>query len=168
MGNGAGLWVLGAADCVLTLEGNTIAKNEAGQRGGGMKLNMDKNSQVNLISGLISENRSSGFGGGIDYTNHENPTLHLTNVLITGNRASRGAGIWACPTSETEVYSTLGGAFYGNKATGKTGGISILMKHQEMRSAMKEPIHRISSRFRATRRAQLPTFLFPVVLWAAV
>ncbi|MFR4579876.1 MAG: hypothetical protein ACLT76_09865 [Clostridium fessum] len=43
MGNGAGLWVLGAADCVLTLEGNTIAKNEAGQRGGGMKLNMDKN-----------------------------------------------------------------------------------------------------------------------------
>ena len=95
------------------MEGNTIAKNEAGQRGGGMKLNMDKNSQVNLISGLISENRSSGFGGGIDYTNHENPTLHLTNVLITGNRASRGAGIWACPTSETEVYSTLGGAFYG-------------------------------------------------------
>ena len=106
------------------MEGNTIAKNEAGQRGGGMKLNMDKNSQVNLISGLISENSSSGFGGGIDYTNHENPTLHLTNVLITGNRASRGAGIWACPTSETEVYSTLGGAFYGNKATGKTGGIS--------------------------------------------
>ena len=124
MGNGAGLWVLGEADCVLTLEGNTIAKNEAGQRGGGVKLNMDKNSQVNLISGLISENSSSGFGGGIDYTNHENPTLHLTNVLITGNRASRGAGIWACPTSETEVYSTLGGAFYGNKATGKTGGIS--------------------------------------------
>ena len=124
MGNGAGLWVLGEADCVLTLEGNTIAKNEAGQRGGGMKLNMDKNSQVNLVSGLISENRSSGFGGGIDYTNHENPTLHLTNVLITGNQASRGAGIWACPTSETEAYSTLGGAFYGNKATGKTGGIS--------------------------------------------
>ena len=44
----------------------------------------------------------------------------------------------------------------------------ILMKHQEMRSAMKESIHRISSRFRATRRAQLPTFLFPAVLWAAV
>ena len=39
MGNGAGLWVLGAADCVLTLEGNTIAKNEAGQRGGGIATN---------------------------------------------------------------------------------------------------------------------------------
>ena len=28
MGNGAGLWVLGAADCVLTLEGNTIARTK--------------------------------------------------------------------------------------------------------------------------------------------
>ena len=124
MGNGAGLYVIGAADCILTLEGNTISGNDAGQRGGGMKLDMDKNSQVNLISGLISENSSSGFGGGIDYTKHENPTLHLTNVLITGNQASRGAGIWSCPTSETEIYSTLGGAFYGNTATGSTGGIS--------------------------------------------
>lgn len=50
-----------------------------------MKLNMDKNSQVNLISGLISENRSSGFGGGIDYTNHE---TNASSYECSDNRKS--------------------------------------------------------------------------------
>lgn len=48
--------------------------------------------------------------------------LELTNVIITGNAAeggvnqSAGGGIWACPWAEVEVYSTVGGAIYGNTA----------------------------------------------------
>ena len=44
--------------------------------------------------------------------------VNLQNVVITENEASRGGGVWACPTSETETYSTLGGAIYRNTSKG--------------------------------------------------
>ena len=101
----------------ITLVDNTVDGNTADNRGGGLYFVQDKPDTIDLQSGTISNN-SAGWGGGIDYTVHDQETLVLTNVLITDNTAVRGAGIWACPTSETESYSTLGGAIYGNTAAG--------------------------------------------------
>lgn len=122
MGNGAGIDVLGDTGSYTKLDNNIISENNAGGRGGGIKLTLSKDSVVNLGSGTISDNTAESFGGGIDYSTHDMPALELQNVLITDNTAVRGAGIWACPTSETQIYSTLGGAIYGNHATGKISG----------------------------------------------
>ena len=119
MGNGAGIDVLGNTGSYTELDNNIISENYAGGHGGGIKLTLSKDSVVNLGSGTISDNTAGSFGGGIDYTTHDMPALELQNVLITDNTAVRGAGIWACPTSETQIYSTLGGAIYGNEASGE-------------------------------------------------
>ena len=103
----------------ITLADNTINGNTAYERGGGLYLVQNSPGTIKLQSGTISNN-SAKWGGGIDYTVHSMETLTLTNVLITGNSAVRGGGVWACPTSETESYSTLGGAIYDNTASGKT------------------------------------------------
>lgn len=103
----------------ITLIDNTVDGNTADNRGGGLYFVQDKPDTIDLQSGIISNN-SAGWGGGIDYTVHDQETLVLTNVLITDNTAVRGAGIWACPTSKTESYSTLGGAIFGNTATGRS------------------------------------------------
>ena len=116
MSDGAGLNVLGT-DTKITLNQNIITENSAGGRGGGMKLRLFGTSELKLKSGEISSNKAT-IGAGIDYTGHDMIPLKLRNVLITGNQAARGAGIWACPTSETTAYSTLGGAIYGNTAKG--------------------------------------------------
>ena len=117
MSDGGGLDVLGT-DTQITLEKNIIKGNYAGNRGGGIRFKLSEASNLELKSGEISDN-SANWGAGIDYTGHEMIPLKLQNVLITGNQAVRGAGIWACPTSETVSHSTLGGAIYGNTATGK-------------------------------------------------
>ena len=106
----------------ITLAGNEICNNISSERGGGLYLVQDKPDTIDLQSGIISGN-SAAWGGGIDYTVHSQEALILQDVLITGNTAVRGAGIWACPTSETESYTTLGGAIYGNNAIGSTQGI---------------------------------------------
>lgn len=119
MGSGAGINILGGNGSSVSLSDNTVTKNDAGDRGGGIKLSLSKDCHLSLTSGTISENSAVNFGGGIDYTTHDMPTLKLHNVLISGNQAARGAGVWACPTSETKSYATLGGAVYGNTATGQ-------------------------------------------------
>lgn len=119
MGSGAGINILGGNGSSVSLSGNTITKNDAGDRGGGIKLSLSKDCNLSLTSGTISENTAGNFGGGIDYTTHDMPILKLKNVLISGNEAVRGGGVWACPTSETKSYATLGGAIYGNTATGE-------------------------------------------------
>lgn len=119
MSNGGGMHVLGNSGSNFVFENSTVTKCEAGHRGGGMKLQMSEGSRLELISGLISENSATEMGGGIDYTTHNQTALRMSNVLITENEAVRGAGIWACPTSETYSYSTLGGTIYNNKASGK-------------------------------------------------
>ena len=116
MSDGAGLNVLGT-DTKITLNQNIITDNSAGGRGGGMKLRLSGTSELKLGSGEISSNKAA-IGAGIDYTGHNMIPLKMRNVLIIGNQAARGAGIWACPTSETTAYATLGGAIYGNTAKG--------------------------------------------------
>lgn len=122
--NGAGLCIIGNASANVSLSRNTITGNDAGKRGGGIYFSLDKNATLNLTSGTISDN-TAAWGAGINYTGHDMPVLKLQNVLITENTAARGAGIWACPTSETVASSTLGGAIYGNTASGEvsTGAI---------------------------------------------
>lgn len=117
-GNGAGVMVLGDEKTNVVLRGNTISDNWAKNRGGGIKLVLVSGANVQLESGIIRDNSAGVFGGGIDYTTHDMPTLKLKNVFISGNTASRGAGIWCCPTSETEMYSTVGGVIFGNTASG--------------------------------------------------
>lgn len=137
--NGGGISVITGTDSVVTLDGNVIQNCTAGERGGGMSLitpvydpETDGNRRtITLLTGEISGCHAS-WGGGIDYTGHGMETLYLQNVKITGNRAVRGAGIWACPTSMTDSYTTLGGAIYGNDAdmpqgvnTGRPSGDEI-------------------------------------------
>lgn len=117
-GNGGGIMVIGDENTNVTLRNNTVSNNWAKYRGGGIKLELMSTSKVSLESGIISNNEAGVFGGGIAYTTHNMPTLVLKNVFISDNEAVRGAGIWCCPTSETEMYSTVGGLIVGNTAAG--------------------------------------------------
>lgn len=139
--NGGGIAVVvdwdgtvGTERTQILLDGNTIRSCAAQNRGGGLYLvnslvKQDATGQsrdancIKLLSGTIT-GCTADWGGGIDYTGHGMNALYLTNVIIRNNTAVRGAGIWACPTSETESYSTLGGAIYGNEAEGVTEGMN--------------------------------------------
>lgn len=123
-GNGGGITVIGGGtpNSTVTFRNNTITKNVSKNRGGGIYLSMSQKDVVNLESGVITDNTADSFGGGIAYTTHNMPTLKLKNVFISENSAVRGAGIWCCPTSETEMYSTVGGTIVGNTATGDVSG----------------------------------------------
>lgn len=136
--------IIGTLQTTVTLSGNDILSCSAQNRGGGLYLinslptsdsdgENRENNCIQLLSGTIS-GCTADWGGGIDYTGHGMNPLYLTNVVVTGNEAIRGAGIWACPTSETESYSTLGGAFYGNTATGeKTTGNKLYSSGDDIR-----------------------------------
>ncbi len=106
---------------VCTLSGNTITDNKALSeigRGGGISLyNASEHGKFIIESGVIANN-SANWGGGINYALKQNAVLYLTNALITGNTAVRGGGVWECPTADTEMYPTFGGAVFGNTATG--------------------------------------------------
>ena len=123
-GNGSGIAIIGDRNSNVTLEGNDINNNTGAKRGGGIYLRMEKGSSLTIGSGKICNNEASEFGAGLDYSAIDMEPLRLTNVLITENQAVRGAGIWGCPSSETEINSTLGGAIYNNTATGKISSLS--------------------------------------------
>lgn len=124
-GSGGGVCIV-AAKGDFVLDGNKILKNESGSRGGGISMGMVGTSTIDLKSGRIENNKAREFGGGIDYTQRNASPLHLRSVLITENKAVRGAGVWACPASQTKSYSTLGGSIYGNKAEGKLSAMGAL------------------------------------------
>ncbi len=93
-------------------------KNSLYGRGGGISLyGDDSGREFWIYSGTFIGNQAD-WGGAIDFTYKESSALHLYNALITDNTAVRGGGIWLCPTSETAMYDTFGGAIYGNHATG--------------------------------------------------
>ena len=124
-GSGGGVCIV-AAKGDFVLDGNKILKNESDSRGGGISMGMVGTSTIDLKSGRIENNKAREFGGGIDYTQRNASPLHLRSVLITENKAVRGAGVWACPASQTKSYSTLGGSIYGNKAEGKLSAMGAL------------------------------------------
>lgn len=136
-GNGGGVAVMGgftiegdATACsTVTFRNNTIKKNESRNRGGGIYFKMTPKDKVNLESGIITGNTAAYFGGGISYTTHNATKLILKNVLISGNEAARGAGIWCCPTSITDMYSTVGGAIFGNKSSGEATSSTYATLH---------------------------------------
>lgn len=116
--HGGGISISGPASsgniANVTLQNNLIAANRAQLYGGGIYFMLNSSDQLNLVSGVFENNVSEFAGGAIDYSVHGQPTLYLENALITGNQAITGAGIWACPTSKIETYSTLGGAIVRN------------------------------------------------------
>ncbi len=117
IGKGGGIAIVMDEGNHVTLQNNTISGNKVKYRGGGLSI-INTGGELNFISGEISGN-TAGWGGGIDYSMKDLSPLNLQNVVITDNTAPRGGGVWACPTSETETYSTLGGAIYGNTSTGE-------------------------------------------------
>ena len=123
-GCGGGIAILGDSNSKVHLDKNKVNSNNAQRRGGGIYLRMLKKSLLTIESGEICDNTAGEFGAGLDYSAIDMEPLRLTNVLITENQAARGAGIWGCPSSETEINSTLGGAIYGNSATGNSGGFT--------------------------------------------
>ncbi len=124
-GGGIAITVLSPTDgsTVCTFSGNVITDNAAysddnQSRGGGISLyNPSAEAKFIIESGVIANN-SASWGGGINYAIKQDAVLYLTNALITDNTAVRGGGVWECPTADTEMYPTFGGAVYGNIATG--------------------------------------------------
>ncbi len=114
---------LGGLD--VTLEGNTISRNSAQLYGGGICFSLSSTSRkdtINMVSGVFEDNYSDYAGGAIDYSIHSQPTLVMKNALFTDNTARRGGAIWACPTTRTTSYTTLGGAIIGNHLTPSVPG----------------------------------------------
>lgn len=113
------------------LDGNTMDGNTAISRGGALSSrSWTTAATIQIKSGTFTDNKAGDFGGAIDYTGVTSPTLELWNALITGNTAVRGGGVWACPSSQTEMYATFGGAIYGNTATGvipSPGAVNVRM-----------------------------------------
>ena len=122
-GCGGGIAILGDSNSKVHLDKNKVNSNNAQKRDGGIYLRMLKNSLLTIESGEICDNTAYQFGAGLDYSAIDMEPLRLTNVLITENQAARGAGIWGCPSSETDINSTLGGAIYNNTATGKASSV---------------------------------------------
>ncbi len=131
LGQGGGIDIMinrTGSKITCTFSDNTITGNIAGSdesgiitdgRGGGISLyNGTEGAEFIITSGEISGNKAA-WGGGIDYSYHSPAVLYLYNAMITGNEAVRGGGIWECPTSNTDMYPTFGGAIYGNTAEGE-------------------------------------------------
>ena len=87
---------------------------------------IQQSSVATVDRGYICNNTSNGgsfFSGGGVYVNGErtansgNGWLKMTNVLITNNKSGEnGGGLGSCPTADTKIYLTSGGAIYGNSA----------------------------------------------------
>ncbi len=120
----------------FTMNGGTINGNTA-SNGGGIFVQTGAVAYVN--AGKITNNTATckaeedeslyPYGGGGIYVNggksgKENGKLYLKNVAVTANEAgsgtadrpqfNAGAGLSACPTSNTKIYITSGGVIAGN------------------------------------------------------
>ncbi|MDO5727738.1 MAG: Cna B-type domain-containing protein, partial [Bowdeniella nasicola] len=104
----------------FTMTGGTISDNTADHSGGGINVVSDS---VTLLGGVIERNEVLGgsilnkrkMGGGV-YVSTQPYTLRMSNVLFDSNSADEGAAIWNCPTGETRLHITDGGAFADNQA----------------------------------------------------
>ncbi|QJC21484.1 Cna B-type domain-containing protein [Arcanobacterium buesumense] len=97
----------------FTMNGGTIAKNEASRTGGGV--NVISNT-VDLRGGEILDNTAEGQGGGV-YVATKTYTARILNALITDNTSSAiGGGVWTCPTGSVTFYVTDGVAVANNSA----------------------------------------------------
>ncbi len=104
-------------EAYCTFTGNTIDNNYSSTRGGGMSMySNDPDFVFTLYSGTVNNNKANDSGGGIDFAWERPATLQLYSAVITENIAAKGGGVWLCPTSETRMYVTFGGAIYGNEA----------------------------------------------------
>ncbi len=104
-----------AAGCVFS--GNCIDGNHTFYDGGGMSMySMDPDFEFTIRSGTVCDNVADQWSGGIDFGFETLSTLRLYSALITENSAFQGGGVWMCSTADTAMYTTLGGAIYGNQA----------------------------------------------------
>ena len=137
-GHGGGVHIEGAQNnsqinATFQMTGGEISGNTSALSGGGIYIS--NNARVDITEGKISNNEAlTSSGGGISIYNTSIAgggtwglapgELHMKNVVITGNTAtnyknygSYGGGIATCPTSQTYVYLTDGGAIYGNTSS---------------------------------------------------
>lgn len=118
--------------------------NNSAKRGGAVfiyEANNDLTHGIEIEEGIFSNNSASEDGGAINYTQGTRGYLKLKNALITGNTAVVGGGIWLCPSGKLETYSTLGGAIYGNTATGsfdRDSNIHVDARGNEIRYSVKD------------------------------
>lgn len=145
-GHGGGIHIEGAQNSSqinanFQMTGGKISGNTSALSGGGIYIS--NNARVDITEGEISNNEAlTSSGGGISIYNTSLTgggtwglapgELHMKNVVITENEAqdyigqkdgeeinygSYGGGIATCPTSQTYVYLTDGGAIYGNTSS---------------------------------------------------
>jgi len=96
----------------VTLVRSTIARNTAGESGGGLSI-MGATSVLTVNASTVRRNVTSGFGGGIDAST---ATVKLTHSTVSGNYANSSGGLVAA--TATLANSTV----TGNTAAGATGG----------------------------------------------
>ncbi len=119
----AGFWENGAG---FAMSGGTIASNHVQEgEGGGLRISGKTNGVITAapdnkiyITNNKTETEDDWGGGGIFI--QQDGKLNITNALITENSAGGfGGGIAVCPTGETLIVHSEGGAVYGNSADGK-------------------------------------------------
>ena len=101
-----------------TIAGNHVEKGE----GGGLRIAGRTNGVIKADNKIyITNNKTEtpdDWGGGGIFVQHKG-TLNITNALITENSAGGfGGGIAVCPTGETLIVHSEGGAVYDNHAEG--------------------------------------------------
>ena len=109
----------------FTMSGGTIAGNHVKEgEGGGLRIAGGTEGVIQADSDkkiYITNNKtdtSDDWGGGGIFVQHKG-TLNITNALITENSADGfGGGIAVCPTGETLIVHSEGGAVYHNSARG--------------------------------------------------
>ncbi|WP_373139587.1 Cna B-type domain-containing protein, partial [Beduini massiliensis] len=97
-----------------------IFSNTAGH-GGGIALGTaydseDQKGNFIFEKGFIHNNTAAdAYGGGL-YSPSKFNAIKLKNIYIGENSASYGGGLYDCPTGESKIYITNGGAFVDNTA----------------------------------------------------
>ena len=144
--SGGGIYVGFFGNSVkFVMSGGTIAGNHVTEgEGGGLRIagkttGVIKADNKIYITNNETESKDDWGGGGIFI--QDKGKLNITNVLITKNSAGGfGGGIGVCPTGETLIVHSEGGAVYDNSAEGKNMSDGGNGKHYDTSVALASTI----------------------------
>lgn len=110
----------------VTISGNTIIRNSAGEYTGAMGLYLDDATTANIIGNLISENSSGAYYGSVVITTVAGSTALLANNTIAKNTAVYTAGLFI--NGDDGSIRFVNNTIVGNRASADDGGIIVAMQ----------------------------------------
>jgi len=116
---------LALENVIFTMEGGTIAGNQAVVSAGGIRASWT--AQLTINDGVISGNTTGGAGGGI-YIARENTSLTVNGGTILGNTAGTvGGGVCVSTVDDDGApsFTLTGGTLAENQAATSGGGVYI-------------------------------------------